>query len=375
MSSPMLISLITGKLIAGFGGTALPGLIGLTLTPTLINQIAKKNNLQSIIITGTNGKTSTARLLGAVLTEKNILFCQNHSGSNLLRGIATTLINQSDWSGKINTDWAIWEVDEAAVPEAIKALQPKIIVFTNLSRDQLDRYGEVDYLLRLWQNSLNVLTASARILVNAADPRLKELKHPGLSYFGSATPGAGLSYPTRFQGKFNQDSLWATEAVCRCLKLDYRLAEICAVKSAPAFGRGEVFKLGNQKYQINLVKNPASYKAVWQMLLSRRHLNQPLLLLLNDKLADGTDVSWIWDVPFSRLDRRRAPVVISGIRATDLALRLKYAGLNPKLLLVEPNLSRAFGRFKNLPGTIKYILPTYTAMRELRRFLRLPLWN
>lgn len=366
----MLISLIIGKLAAGFGGTALPGLIGLSLTPTLINQIVKKNKFYSIIITGTNGKTSTARLLGAVLTESNIHFFQNHSGSNLLRGIATTLINQSDWTGKINSEWAIWEVDEAVVGEAIKALQPKIIVFTNLSRDQLDRYGEVDSLFRLWQTGLDGLPATGRILVNAADPRLKELKHQGLTYFGSAKPGAGLNYPARFQGKFNQDSLWAVEAVCRCLKLDSRLAEICAIKSPPAFGRGEVVIKNRQSYHIHLVKNPASFKAVWPLTK-----NYSLLIILNDNLADGTDVSWIWDVPFSRLSRRRAPVVVSGTRALDLALRLKYAGLSPKLLSVEPHLAKAFGRFRNLPGKFKYILPTYTAMRELRRFLKLPLWN
>ncbi|PIP88390.1 hypothetical protein COW80_00555 [Candidatus Beckwithbacteria bacterium CG22_combo_CG10-13_8_21_14_all_01_47_9] len=375
MSSPMLISLIISKFIAGFGGTALPGLIGLRLTPTLINQIVKKNKLASVVVTGTNGKTTTSRLLGAVLTESKINFCHNRSGSNLLRGIATALINQSNWLGKIKSKLAICEVDEAAAPAAIRALKPKIIVFTNISRDQLDRYGEVDHLLKLWQKSLDTLPSASRVLVNAADRRLKILKHPRLTYFGSSLPGAGLMYPPRYGGKFNQDSLWAIEAVCRHLDLDPKLAAVCAQKTKAAFGRGEVFKLDGQKYQINLVKNPASFKAVWQMLADRRHLNQPFMLALNDKLADGTDVSWIWDVPFTGLGRRRKPIIVTGTRASDLALRLKYAGCNPKNLFVEPKIYPALAALRKIPGTIKYILPTYTALLELRQSLGKQAWN
>ena len=144
MSSNLVISLLIAKVAAFFGGTALPGLIGLKLNSTLINQIVKKNKLRSIIITGTNGKTTTARLLGSVLSLAKIDYCHNRSGSNLLRGIATTLINQSSLTGKLKQKFAIFEVDEATVPAAIKALRPKIVVITNLSRDQLDRYGEVD---------------------------------------------------------------------------------------------------------------------------------------------------------------------------------------------------------------------------------------
>ena len=371
----MLISLFFSKCITAFGGTALPGLIGLTLTPTLINQIVRKNQLESILITGTNGKTTTSRLLGAVFTENKINFCHNSSGSNLLRGIATTLINQSNWLGKIKIKLGIWEVDEATVPAAVTALKPKIIVITNISRDQLDRYGEIDHLLKLWQKSLDSLPSTSQILVNAADRRLQGLTHPGLTYFGSKVPGAGLKYPPQYGGKFNQDSLWVVEAICLALELNPKLAAVCAQKTAPAFGRGEVFELMNQKYQINLVKNPASFKAVWQMLADHRHLNQPLLLALNDQLADGTDVSWIWDVPFTGLNRRRAPIVITGTRAQDLALRLKYAGFNPKDLLIEPKISRALTALRKIPGTIKYILPTYTALRELRQNLGKNSWN
>lgn len=375
MSSNLLISLLITKLVAFFGGTALPGLIGLRLNPALINQIVKKNKLRSIIITGTNGKTTTARLLGSVLSLAKISYCHNRSGSNLLRGIATTLINQSSLTGKLKQKFALFEVDEATVPAAIKALKPKIVVITNLSRDQLDRYGEIDTLIKLWQKSLDRLPQTSLVLVNAADRRLRPLRHQNLRYFGKSQPGLGLKYPRQFDGKFNYDNLWAVEAVTRYLRLDETLVSLAARSSAAAFGRGEALILKGENYQINLVKNPASYKAVWQMLLDRKHLNQPLMLILNDLIADGTDVSWVWDVPLPGLAGRRTPIVVSGRRAGDLALRLKYAGLNPKQIIVEPKIDRAFNRLQAIPGSPKYILPTYTSMLELRRHLNKEPWN
>lgn len=375
MSSNLVISLLIAKIFALLRGTALPGLIGLTLNPALINQVIKKNKLRSIIITGTNGKTTTARLLGSVLSLAKIDYCHNRSGSNLLRGIATTLINQSGLTGKLKQKFAIFEVDEAVVPAAIKALQPKVVVVTNLSRDQLDRYGEVDTLINLWQKSLDHLPKTSQVFVNAADRRLRPLHHPRLRYFGKNRPGLGLKYPKEFHGKFNYDSLWAVETIINYLGLDESLVPLAARSSPPAFGRGEVLALEGKNYQINLVKNPASLKAVWQMLLDRRHLNQPLLLILNDRPADGTDVSWIWDAPLFHLDRRRTPVVVSGRRADDLALRLKYAGLKPKQIIVEPKINLAFTRLRGLPGSPKYILPTYTALLELRRYLKKEPWN
>jgi UDP-N-acetylmuramyl tripeptide synthase len=375
MSIPLIISLNIAKLVSLFRGTALPGYIGLKLQPNLINQIVAKNQLRSIVVTGTNGKTTTTRLIGSVLSQAGIGYCHNRSGSNLLQGIATTLINQSDLFGKIKYKLCVWEVDEATVPKALSALRPEIVVVTNLSRDQLDRYGEIDTLIAKWQKSFQALPRTSRVIVNIADPRLKSLKHSNLSYFGQKTPGLGLKYPKEYQGKFNYDSLWAAEAVGASLKLDRHLVEKAAKASPPAFGRGEIFAIKNQKYQINLVKNPASFRAVWQMLLTRRHLNQPLLLLLNDNIADGTDVSWIWDVPFADIAKRRMPVIVSGLRAYDLALRLKYSGLKPNYIHVETKLKSALDRFIKSSGSPIYIFPTYTAMLDLRNKLKRTPWN
>lgn len=375
MSIPLIISLNIGRLIAKFwGGTALPGFIAEKINPNLINQIALKNNLQSIVITGTNGKTSIARLLGEVLTLKGIRYCHNQSGSNLIRGLATGLINQSDWRGRLKANTAVWEVDEAVLPQALAALNPQLVLFTNLSRDQMDRYGEIDHLLNLWQSGLNNLKAAATVIINAADPKLKKLQRPRLIRFGQAIPGAGLKYPRNSGGKFNYDAIWAVTAIVNHLKIKTDVVSIAA-KAKPAFGRGEIVKYMGQNLQINLIKNPASAKAVWQMLADFNQVQRPLLIVLNDRLADGTDVSWIWDVPFIGINRRHRPVIVSGTRAADLALRLKYAGIKSSLIIIKPNMAIALKELLSQAGSYKHILPTYTALLELRKLLGAKSWN
>jgi len=163
------------RLIPFIGGSALPGLIALKLNPALINQISKKNKLKSIIITGTNGKTTTSRLLGKILKTNHIKYIHNRTGSNLLRGIASTLINQSNNFGKIDKNLAIWEVDEAIIPQAIKQLNPSIILFNNLFRDQLDRYGEIDSILNKWKQGINNLSKTTKLIINIDDPSLNYL--------------------------------------------------------------------------------------------------------------------------------------------------------------------------------------------------------
>ncbi|MCG2692360.1 MurT ligase domain-containing protein, partial [Microgenomates group bacterium] len=295
MSSSIIIGKIISRLLRLFsskGGTALPGLIALRINPNLINQIVKKNQLKSIIITGTNGKTTTSRLLGSMLQAQNLPFLHNRSGSNLLRGIAAALINQSDISGRIKVKLArpdsarlaIWEIDEAVVFTAVKQLQPKIILFNNLSRDQLDRYGELDSILKSWQESLSILPADAQVIINRTDQRLKQLHFPQIIYFGQV-----LSL-----GHYQQANILAAQALAHTLKLKPSSISQGLASFRPAFGRGETFTFQQKQIKILLVKNPAGLTAVLNQLQDNQQLNQPLLIALNDLIADGTDVSWIW---------------------------------------------------------------------------------
>lgn len=362
----MSIAIIIGKIICFWlklfsskGGTALPGLIALKINPDLISSLAKQNHLQSIIITGTNGKTTTSRLLGAMLQAQNIPFLHNRSGSNLLRGIATALINQSDIFGRVKINLAIWEVDEAVVPAAVKQLQPRLLLFNNLSRDQLDRYGELNHILKSWQTSFSSLPKDAQILINRTDQHLKKLRSPQIIYFGQKLP----------LGLYFQANVSAAQALARSLKLNPASIRQGLKSFQPAFGRGESFTLDHKKIKIFLVKNPASLTAVLTQLQNLNQLNQPLLIALNDLIADGTDVSWIWDANLELLHRRRFPLIVSGLRSADLALRLKYAGIKEKLIQVQPDLDQAWQKFIALPGQTGNILPTYTAMLALRQLL------
>ena len=361
----MSIVLITGlgkliiwllRLLPGNRGSALPGLVATSLDPNFVGKLAKKNQLKSIIITGTNGKTTTAYLLGNVLKASHVSFIRNSTGSNLLRGVASKLIEQVSLFGSLPVKLAIWEIDEAVVPEAIKQLKPQIVLITNLSRDQLDRYGELDTVLKRWQESFAKLPKNARVIVNAADPRLKVLTWPNLSKFGGALRDR------------HQDPKLAVEALLSALKLKVKnLNQLVNTFPAP-FGRGETFKIAGKTYQLNLVKNPSSFNAHWQT-FTKANLNQPLLIQLNDLLADGTDVSWIWDVNFTGMAKRKTPIIVSGTRAYDLALRLKYAGLNPRLIKLNPNPGSGFNQLKRQKGSKKYLFATYTAMRTLRQIL------
>jgi UDP-N-acetylmuramyl tripeptide synthase len=362
MSSAIIIGKIISlllKLFSSRGGTALPGLIALKINPNLLRRLAEQNQLQSVIITGTNGKTTTSRLLGSMLQAQNIPFLHNRSGSNLLRGIASTLINQSDIFGRIKVKLAIWEIDEAAVLTAVRQLQPEIILFNNLSRDQLDRYGELDSILKSWQESLTILPPNAQVIINRTDQRLKQLHSPQIIYFGQPL-SAGL---------YHQANILAAQALAHALKLKPASINQGLQSFRPAFGRGESFIFNKRQVKILLVKNPAGLTAVLNLLKDNQQLNQPLLIALNDLIADGTDVSWIYDANLEILKDRLAPIIVSGLRAADLALRLKYAGVNEKLIHLQPNLNQAWQKFISQPGQNYNILPTYTAMLKLRQII------
>lgn len=362
MSSVIIIGKFISRCLTFFsskGGTALPGLVALKINPNLIRRLAEQNRLKSIIITGTNGKTTTSRLLGSMLQAQHIPFLHNRSGSNLLRGIASTLINQSDIFGRIKVKLAIWEIDEAVVPAAVNQLQPKIILFNNLSRDQLDRYGELDSIFKFWQESLSILPTDAQVIINRTDQRLKQLHSPQIIYFGQPLSS----------GKYLQANIMAAQAIAKALNLKPKSISQGLTSFRPAFGRGETFTFQQKQITISLVKNPAGLTAVLNQLQNNHQLNQPLLIALNDLIADGTDVSWIWDANLEILKDRRTPIIVSGLRSADLALRLKYAGVKEKLINLHPNLNQAWQNFLAQPGPTANILPTYTAMLTLRRLL------
>jgi len=415
-------------LIPHIGGTALPGLISLKLQPTLINQIKEINQLQSIIITGTNGKTTTSRLLGHILKANSTKFLHNRTGSNLLRGIASTLVAQADFAGQLPAKLAIWEVDEAVLASAVDQLHPQYILFTNLFRDQLDRYGEIDTILNNWRSALKKTKPSTKIIFNLDDPSLnflaQSLKPDQIKTFGLSNQQMSQGQPqhaadaifcpachqplifthvfTSHLGHYSCSScsfkrrppdisyqhisplvkefkltdqyqlynLLAAFSLARLLNIPIPAIKKAVKTFQPVFGRGEIFTLNTKTSQIHLIKNPAGFNVILESLKQKKQLNsQPLLIAINDLTADGKDISWLWDVNLELLANRKKPIIVTGLRAYDIALRLKYAGIKKTQILIQPKPERAIQQLKTQNPPPLHLLATYTAMLQIRRIL------
>lgn len=214
MDPRLSFAILIGKVIAlvnkltGTGATAAPGLYALKIDPALVKKLTSKLAHGNIVISGTNGKTTTARLAADILSTK-FKIIHNRQGSNLLRGIASTLISASSLSGRITSNLGIWETDEATVPEAVKNTKPKTIVLLNLFRDQLDRYGEVDTVRTKWQETLSKLNHQTTLILNADDP--------GVSFLGKDWPGKVIYFGVEDK-KLNLPQIANVADIRHCLK-------------------------------------------------------------------------------------------------------------------------------------------------------------
>jgi len=423
-----LLAILLGKTIAVVtrglkfgGGSAAPGLYALKLDPQIVKKLASKIPI-NVVITGTNGKTTTARIIAHFAKNAGLKVIRNHTGSNLERGIASALIHNSSFINHKSCDLGIWELDEAAFNIVAPKINPDLVVFLNVFRDQLDRYGEVDSVVKGWVETLKRLPKKTIVLVNGDDANtlrlsksfkgriqkfgVKDYKIVGegiekkrekenLDFEAKNVKLKGLS-GSRFQLTINNELLtinlpipgiyhiYDALAAIACAKfiftdpLTHRPTDLQILSDSlksfqPAFGRVEKLDFG----YIFLIKNPAGATQVFQTIAPQIKKEDRLLLALNDNLADGTDVSWIWDAGFEKLltpslrDHKVAKqsIYVSGTRAYDLTVRLKYAGFDPKNITIEPKLDQALKQArKGLKGTL-YILPTYTAMLEVQSIL------
>lgn len=426
-----LILLLTQVLKTG-GGSAAPGYYALKIYPDLVKVLASKIP-QTIIITGTNGKTTTTRMIAQIAKSHGLKIIYNSTGSNLERGIASKLISHCNlFPRTCNLDLAIWELDESAFNNVTLKLNPNMIVFLNVFRDQLDRYGEIDTVISKWYQTLGRISHETKILINGDDHNLLALKkcfkgkiqtfgvkdykisgekiiqqkeNEKLDFEATNIQPRGLdkiefkinseSFSLPVPGIYNVYNFLASYVIADYLQIPESTIKTALQNFSPAFGRVEKFSLTPLRWEakyngyIFLIKNPAGTTQVFQTLAPELKQNDKLLLALNDNFADGTDVSWIWDVDFERVLNvsLRAPakqssseiatstssprndIIVSGSRAQDLALRLKYAGFDPKTIIIENNLEQAFKQAQTgLKGSL-FILPTYTALLELQSIL------
>ena len=398
------------------GGSALPGLVVERLDPRFLTHALADLPRGVVVITGTNGKTTTTKMLVAILREHGLTVFSNPTGSNFTRGVISSMVAEITLSGRLHADMAVLELDEAHALKFAAEVKPTHALLLNVARDQLDRFAEIDSTAKLLAqlaeqatvgvvlnlNDSFVSRIAARVPQGVAvtyfgvDPsiadRLPELQEADVRFEDDFTPpeptaADGLLKPhdeRRFEVRFGStgrvgpmvlkqrglaamiNATAATSTAKALLGNDFREAAAVAAleRVEPPFGRGEVIDADGQPLELVLVKNPAGFTVALGT-----YGNTPVttMVAINDDYADGRDVSWLYDVSFESL-RGNGVGLTSGVRAYDMALRLQYDEV--AVAQVEPDLDLALERFlteyKDEP---KRIFCTYTAMMALRRNL------
>ncbi len=411
--------------------SVLPGSISRRLHPRMLTLLFEQVKQGVILVVGTNGKTTTSLLLKTILENQGYKVTHNASGANLINGLTAALLADADITGKLDSDYAILEVDENVLPLVLKDCQPKYILGLNLFRDQLDRYGEVDTIAQRWGKAIAPLPESTTIILNADDPTLaylgQNLKQRVL-FFGLNEPelyleaiphavdsiycpscghlldykGVYLSHLGDYKcpscgfaksetainsqewsqiliGVYNKYNTIAAGLLALEIGIEQEVIFDTIKNFKAAFGRAEELKVDNKHIRILLSKNPVGMNETIRAVkdIKQQGKASVTLLVLNDRIPDGTDVSWIWDVDTEQLLQQGGTFIVSGDRTYDMALRLQYSGselaesARPFKLIVEEDLSQAINKALSLTSSEEtlHILPTYSAMLEVREIL------
>ncbi|MDX6663401.1 MAG: hypothetical protein QOG09_1503 [Solirubrobacterales bacterium] len=424
------------------GGTTLPGRLLLRLAPDAISRLGRGLEQGSTVVSSTNGKTTTASMIAAILRADGRDPVHNRAGSNMTWGVATALLEQRG-------DEGLFEVDEAWLPQVATELDAKLLVLGNLFRDQLDRYGELEHLADEWAALVEARSGSTRFALCADDPLIADLgrgpdgagaRREGITYFGiedvsqalpelqhahdakhcrrcgalyayerafvghlghyscpncdadrptpdvAATrialhgiagsdieiriPGATLELKLPLPGLYNVYNALAAVTAALELGVEPELIRQGLESVRAVFGRVETIAVDDVAVSILLIKNPAGANEVLRTLqLERGGGELDLWIALNDRIADGRDVSWIWDADFELLAGGVRRVICAGTRAPEMALRLKYAGWPTDRIEVRNGLEGSLDEaVRDADGRL-FALPTYTALLELRTLL------
>ena len=389
------------------GGSALPGLFVEKISPDFIPSTLQQLPKGVVVISGTNGKTTTTKMVVALLESQGLKVFTNRTGSNFVRGVAAALLGDIDMKGNLDADIAVLELDEAHAVKFVELIPPRYSLLLNVMRDQLDRFGEIDTTARMLEKI--ALATTETVVINREDSRVLKiadslsidvryfgLNDSLLSHFpsdddlhGKATKkgtrpaadvtlkdfndkGAAFSIagkdfvtPLKLRGVYNIFNSAAALALTRVIVPGASINSLLGALSTvtPAFGRGEILTVGDQPLELVLVKNPSGFRLGLQ---SYNPMGYATMIAINDNYADGRDMSWLWDIDFTSLEKE--PVYVSGIRAYDMALRMQYDDVPVEK--VETELIVALRDFIALhPDTPKRIYCTYTAMLALRKEL------
>ena len=433
---PAAIARSVGRAVraAGHGGTSLPGKLLLRMDSRAITRLAGGLSEGSVLVSATNGKTTTAALAASIFEAAGIATVHNVAGANMAGGVASALL-QRDAFARLG----LFEVDEFWLEEVAAAVGPRAILLGNLFRDQLDRYGELETIAERW--AALIAARPTQLVLNADDPLIADLgrEHSDTLYFGIEDPTAaragglahasdsklcrncgaayvyaqvyiahlgsyacpncgrrrpqpsvsarsvaldglrGATFELRtplgtaaariaLPGLYNVYNALGAAALASALGIEPATIATGLAATAPVFGRGERVSVDGRELVILLIKNPAGANEVLRMLGAQDGAHD-VLGILNDRIADGRDVSWIWDADFETLAARVRHATCAGTRAAELALRLKYAGVPDERITVTGDLEAALaGALAQAHGEL-YALPTYTAMLALRELL------
>ncbi len=430
--------------MSGRGGSSLPGLIARRVYPAALRDLAARLEWGAILLTGTNGKTTTAAMIRHIIETEGRPLLSNRAGANLILGLTAALVQAERWRIRPRADIALLETDEATMPRAGEEIQPRLIIVTNFFRDQLDRYGELTTTVRYVARGIESLRPGGVLVLNADDPQAAQLGagRPDVLYYGlegeAAAPGSAqgydaldarfcprcgteLNYDRRYYAHLGHyhcsDCGWRRPdphiAVVRWSRAEHEMwvrihgqvesfqwrlpgiynlyneaaaiaagsamgARPAAIRESlanfrPAFGRMETLMAGDTRLWLALVKNPVGFNQVLSAVAEEtQQAGFSVMIVINDRYADGRDVSWLWDVDFEHWTGVLSPKrwYVSGLRARDMAVRLKYAGVAPEIVTMDEDVTRILRTaLSEAGGYTLYILPTYTAMLEVRQEL------
>ncbi|MFD1677528.1 MurT ligase domain-containing protein [Alicyclobacillus fodiniaquatilis] len=433
----MMFATLIGKFVTGLlrlrgkDATSFPGKLVLRLSPRFIHKMGRRIE-RVIVVTGTNGKTTTTSLLAAMMQHDEPIIT-NHKGANLAQGIATAFIQHANWRGRFRAKTAVLEVDEATFPHIAEALPIVITIVTNVFRDQLDRYGELDATVEKLFAAIR--KTDACLVLNADDPICRNIglrasrktfyygmaretarsgerqqmrdgqfclrcghelqysafwygqlglyqcpncdfgrPHPEFIgiYQGKAmtlqeadVPDLHLTMPV--QGLYNAYNVLAAASGARVVGLWAEPIHQGLADYIPPDGRMQAFNTAATT-TLNLIKNPTGCDSVVQAVVTEPG-RKTVVIGINDLAADGRDVSWLWDADFELFAETHDidKFFTSGLRAEDMALRLKYAGVDEAKISIEPDMDKAVqlaidaGVERDTPV---FILSTYTLLHK-----------
>ncbi len=415
------ISAVAGRLI-GKKSSSSPGVIALKICPDLISRLSKNITHGVIVTCGTNGKTTTNNLLNTALLKCGYTTVCNNLGANMVGGIATAFALAADLKGGLKADWAVLEVDEASARRVFAHIKPNYMVITNLFRDQLDRYGEIDITVNLLNEAIDMAN-NVKLILNGDDPLTaqfgdgRDAKYFGISekvlpqidetkegqfcvkcghemkynYFhysqlgdyycencGNKRPAidfdatnvnlsgsmkftvnGSVNIDVNYRGFYNIYNILAVYSALSVMGINTDGFNAMLADYKPQIGRMELIDLGKPVI-LNLAKNPAGFnQAIQTVMLDKR--KKDIIVAINDLANDGRDVSWLWDVDFDKLsDENLNTLITTGIRLYDISLRFKYADV--KVDYITKNMKQAINRCLSTDSEVCYVLVNYTAL-------------